>query len=159
MAYVTPGRVRAICIPDGGTSPAGDTVDKATPAGMSEVALGIAIDDAQTVVDAYIGQQVTVPLADPVPPLVETLTAWEAAYLGMLTFRRTKDLEKDDPFRLRHDWALSMLEKIASGAITIPGAGGVSADDPLVVNQYDGYMFLAEDFDLRTPDLPPHRFV
>lgn len=159
MAYVTPGRVRAICIPDGGASVAGSTVDKATPAGMSDASLNLAIDDAQAVVDGYIGSQVTVPLTGTVPALVETLTAWEAAYLGMLTFRRTKDLERDDPFRLRHEWALSMLEKIAAGAITIPGSGDDVADDPQVFNQYDGYMFLPEDFDLRPVDAPPHRFV
>ena len=153
MAYVTPADVRGVSSPDGGDTPS--TSDKATPAMMTDAQLALPIAQAQAVVDAYIAGVISEPIADPVPELVKTLVAFEAAYLAELTLRKTKDLEKDDPFRLRHDWVMVQLSKIATGEITLPGNDVSGLGGAEIYNQYEGSLWLPQDFDMR--EVPPVR--
>lgn len=145
--YVDPGRVRATCNPTGATQQ--DTTDKATPAGMTDEALDVAIGDAQAYVDARLAQAYSVPFDEPPPDLVAMLTAFQAAYLAVLTLRRTKDLEPNDPYRLRQQWVDATLDKLASGELVIPSDEETEEEGVSVVNLYDGHMWLPQDFDMR----------
>lgn len=151
--YVTPAQVRGVSVPDGGDTPSG--TDKATPASFTDDQLTPAIVQAQAIVDAYLARVVSVPYADgSVPTLVQTLTAFEAAYFAELTLRKTKDLEKDDPFRLRHDWVMTTLDKISKGDIVIPSPDVDETVTATAYDQYEGRLWLAQDFDMREVTRP-----
>jgi len=80
-----------------------------------------AIADADAEIDAYLGARFTVPLADPVPPLVGRLAADLARY-------RLQDDNPLDEVAARYRRAVDTLRELANGSAQLPLAGAGSGE-------------------------------
>jgi hypothetical protein len=103
-------------------TPGADGTDQTTAAHFADAQIEDAIKEADGNIDTYIYSKFGIP-QDPGDPNVAVypVRAWSrdiAAYLVTLTFRKSKDLEPDDPIRLRFLWVMGILEKIADGTLT-----------------------------------------
>jgi phage gp36-like protein len=99
----------------------GASEDMDTAASFADAQIEDAIKEADGVVDTYIYALFGIP-QDPNDATVAVypVRAWSrdiAAYLATLTFRKSKDMEVDDPVRLRYNYVIALLEKIASGEL------------------------------------------
>lgn len=113
-----------------------------------------AIKEADGNIDVYLGGKYSVPQdPDDVDVAVYPVRAWSrdiAAYLVTLTFRKSKDLQPDDPIRLRFLWVMDILEKIANGDLlpNLPPPVDPGVDGPqgaFVYNLYHGKLFTMAD--------------
>ena len=162
--YCTPSDVRAALTPGG--------VDDAqqTAASLPDWQILDAIDEAEGVVNGYFnGYDIIVEIHEEVDPddpnntvgftaAPDPVRRWTrniAAYLAALTFRKNKDLPKDDPIRLRYEATMGWLADVRSGKIIPPlpvvVGGGHKVE---IFNLYEGTLFGPEDFHLG-PD-PSH---
>lgn len=106
-------------------TPGADENDLTTAASLEDPQIQDAIKEADGTIDTYLSGKYGIPTdPDATPPdsvAVYPIRAWSrdiAAFLVTLTFRKSKDLEDNDPIRLRFNWVISVLEKIAEGDLT-----------------------------------------
>lgn len=137
------------------------TEDKSTAASLPNLQIDLAIQEADSIIDTYLG----VPSSHSVPrdPDDDTVAVtpvryWSrniAAYLATLTFRKGKDLGRDDPVRLRHDDTIALLAMIRDGKTANPLPDPVdpnaAAGDAVGMNLYKtdqpgGGLFSPSDF-------------
>lgn len=138
-------------------TPGGDSTDRSTAAGVDDITIQSAIDEADAVIDSYIGRQYAVPvLLDLDSGLTpQPIRAWSrniAAYNVTLVWRRNQSLAADNPVALRYTATMVALTAVRDGKATLQipdntgaGAGAGFAE---VVNQYTGSMFVTQDYDL-----------
>jgi phage gp36-like protein len=139
-------------------TPGADEADQTTAASFSDAQITDGIKEADGMIDTYLSGRFGIP-TDPTatPPnsvAVYPVRAWSrdiAAYLVTLTYRKSKDLQPDDPVRLRFLWVIGVLEKIAAGDLTPnlpqPPAlpDGYGPQGAFVYNQYHGKLFTMAD--------------
>lgn len=152
MAYSTAEQVRLL-LKGVDDSPATDydlTADK-----LSDAQIEADIVDADSEIDAALGDRYTVPFPTPIPPLVTSLSINIAAYLADLRFRGGKEHASElSPFYLRYRRSRQILNSISEGRGTIPGL----PDDALngggseVFNPYDGILFNTAHIWTRWPE-------
>lgn len=146
MAYVTPDEIRSIVARDA------EQYDS-TAASLANEQLEEAIDSATNEVEARLAGQYIVPFSPPpnTPPLIVEIVRDIAAWLADLTFRQDVDYTTgNEPMLLRYQRALDLLQRLETGALTLPGAD--TPDIPSSsgvgrpVNPYEGDMFTMCDF-------------
>lgn len=141
-------------------APIADWAKAATATSLTDEQISDAIEEAEGVVDNYIGRRYTVPLiefeeddpenpgnvfefvAAPVP--VRGITRNVAAFLIALTHYQNKDMPEDNPVRLRYGVALSQLLAIRDDKADLPGTFppvGNSGNGGEIFNLYEGTMF------------------
>ena len=129
--------------------------DGSTASGLQDEQIRDAINEADAVIDSHIGSVYTVPVAYDESPLdtvaVAPVRFWSrniAAYLATLTFKRNKDVGKDEPVRLRYDGTMALLVAIRDGKATVPSLpipGDEDGDGAQVFQLYDGELFTEAD--------------
>lgn len=128
-----------------------------------------AINEAETLIDAFVKARYTIENedveepTDPAddPPIMGTVSVapkpirlWTrtiAAYFATLTFREGKDLEERDPIQLRFITVMQLLTGVRNGTFDIPLPPIDPADVDAgveIVNIYEGDLFALEDFGL-----------
>lgn len=149
------------------TPSADSTDDGETAASLPDYQIEDAIEEAEGTLNAYILSRYTITttnieVENPEDPL-ETwifevapspIRGWTrdiAAYLAALTFRRNKDLEEDDPIRLRFDMVIGLLKDIRDGKVhlNLPIVEESVTDQGVhVENLYEGHLFDMADVGL-----------
>lgn len=144
--YSTVADLRATLNPTG-------EAQSGTGAVLADTELRDAIYRADAEVDAYLSGPYAVPLAAPVPSLVEQISTDIAAWDATLRYRRGVPLDPNDPVRLRGVEARKLLERISSGKIDLVGITGTvaTAGDAAVVNPYSAPFWSLESFGLSDP--------
>lgn len=117
-----------------------------TPADLDDEDLQDAADEASSVVDGYIDGPYDTEVDD-IPSTVVFWTRDIAAYLAALMWRGAKAPAANNPITLRYQHAMTMLEAVADGRITIVGPENAE-DQPTVVNQYNVVLIRPGEFDL-----------
>lgn len=136
-------------------TPGADEDDETTAASFADAQINDAIKEADGVIDTYIYALFGIPQdADNPDVAIYPVRAWSrdiAAYLATLTYRKSKDLQPEDPIRLRFMYVMDILEKIAAGILRPnlpqppeppPGYGPQGA---FVYNLYRGKLFHISD--------------
>lgn len=136
-------------------TPGADEADQTTAASFANAQIEDAIKEADGMIDTYLSGRFGIPTDPDVPTVaVYPVRAWSrdiAAYLATLTYRKSKDLQPDDPIRLRFLWVIDVLEKIAAGDLTpnLPQPetppDGYGPQGAFVYNQYSGKLFTMAD--------------
>lgn len=102
-------------------TPGGDENDQTTASSFEDAQLNDAIKEADGHIDTYLSAFFQVPQDPDLPDVaVYPVRAWSrdiAAYLATLTYRKSSDLDPDDPIRLRFRFVMDVLEKIADGKL------------------------------------------
>jgi phage gp36-like protein len=153
-------------------TPSADAEAKDTAASLPDWQIEDAISEAEGWVNTYILARYTIPSVEVsenppedvpdagilvsfvAPSPVRGWTRDIAAYLATLTFRKHKDLGKDDPVRLRYAMVVALLEAIRDGKSDLPSATFPPADVDStsqgvhVENLYEGKLFSPDDFGL-----------
>lgn len=138
--YSQPIDVRAVLSRDANTG------DFDSPAHYADDQLTDAIKRADARIDLHLRSRYTVPVATP-DDLLRDYSSVLAAYYLSLTQSNNQDVEANDPIRLRAAEIMGELKEILAGVILLPypleddGVG-----DVVVVNKYEGDMFLLEEF-------------
>jgi phage gp36-like protein len=160
--YSTVFEVRAAVSSSGGAEnpPSQET---GTAADLSNAQLTDAINEADSVIDSYIGGRYTTPVAsvnDAVPHPIDFWSRNIAAYLATLTKRGSQDFADTDPIARRYTATMLALTAVRDGKAVLPdpipeiltdtGSGGASG----VINTYEGDMFRLGDFGLETTWTP-----
>ena len=91
--------------------------DDGSTGGVNEPNVARAISDADAVIDGYLRSRYTVPLEAPVPAIIATISVDLAAL--NLAQRRYPD-KLSEAMSERRANAMRILERIASGTITLP---------------------------------------
>ena len=147
MPYAVPDDVRGVLAPD-------PQVSAGTPGELSDPVLAERIATAAAQVDAALSGRYRVPFVDgQVPALVRDITIAIASWLAALTYRKSVDIQPNDPLQLRYQWATGLLAQLGSGAADLPGA---TPDGPppaghrggVVIQPYGGEMFPLGSFGL-----------
>lgn len=136
-------------------TPGADDADLTTAASFSDAQIEDAIKEADGTIDTFVASKYGIPQDSGDPTVaIYPVRAWSrdiAAYLVTLTYRKSKDLQPDDPIRLRFNWVMGILEKIASGDL-IPNLpqpptppDGYGPQGAFVYNQYHGKLFTMAD--------------
>lgn len=150
-------------------TPGALATDKETAASFEDWQIADGIEEAEGIVNAHILARYTVPTGevevinpeDPdetwvwvvAPSPVRGWTRDIAAWLVTLTHRKSKDIEEDDPVRLRYQMSLDMLIAIRDRKASLPGSVFPPTDEDnvqgvYVQNLYEGNLFGLEDFNL-----------
>lgn len=138
--YATPDQLRVALTRD-------PQHPEGTAAELSDAALQQSIDAAQSQIDISLGGRYTVPF-DPVPSVIGPIAVAIAAWIADLGYRQSVDSSAGDPVAARHQWALTLLGKLAGGTGVIPAQASDTA--MFDVNPYTGVLFGPNDFDLDT---------
>jgi len=159
-------------------TPSADETDASTASSLPDWQIDDAIEEAEGIVDSYVSMRYTIPVSEieetnpedpgetwiwmvaPVP--IRGLTRDVAAYLSALTYRRSKDMEEDDPIRLRYAVALSLLTAIRDRTASLPPEfPPVDADDQgvYVANLYEGKLFDMHDVGLVPAGYDPQVYI
>lgn len=163
--YCTAGDVRAALTP-GGTEA---TDEQQSAASLPDWQIEDAILEAEGVINSYLtGYTLPVALIEFTEPNLEEppvdvvfnaapdpVRRWTrsiAAYLATLTFRIGRDIEEDDPVRLRYNMVLGLLQDVRAGLLVLdpdlfPPAVG-TGDGVAIYNLYEGTLFGPDDFNL-----------
>lgn len=154
MAYSTAAEVRLILV-GVNSSPATDYDLTANQLSDAQVEAEIANADSQ--IDAMIGGRYTVPFEVPVPPLIHNLSIDIAAYLSDLRFRGAKEYANElNPFYLRYQRALQLLNSVAMGDLDIPGGTDNGTDvvdgNSIAINPYEGTLMTTQNIFTRWPE-------
>lgn len=168
--FCTVHDVRWALIP-GGVDPVAANPRGETAASLEDWQITDAINEAEGIINSFVASRyiVTPFEVEEVNPANELETwvnmvapapirGWTrslAAWLATLTFHQSKDVEEDDPVRLRYDMVMKMLTAVKDGSIQLPlppngnedGSFGVYAE-----NIYDGKLFDLQDFGLGVGD-------
>lgn len=180
MSYSTVQMVRLALYPlsgsDDGTNP--PTTPSNTPADLENTQIQDAIDEADSLIDAYIGKYYATPVAPifdgsdedgTVGSIPHPIDYWSrniAAYNATLSYRQGLDFADTDPVARRYIATMAALTMISKGQATLQLPDNVSvnaatgAGQP--VNPYVGDLFDPNDWNLRPlntawpmwPDVP-----
>lgn len=142
-------------------TPGADASDQTTASILEDSQIQDAINEADSVILAYIGADYSVP-QDPNDTLVAVAPVrwWSrdiAGFLATLTYKRNKDVTTDDPVRLRYNMVMSMLTAIrdGKGSVDLPPADPDAGDgDVTVINLYTGDLWGPADFGLSAAGNP-----
>lgn len=150
-------------------TPGADPASNDTAAGFADWQIEDGILEAEGIVNAHILSRYGIPTGeveevnpdDPdevwvwvvAPSPVRGWTRDIAAWLVTLTHRKSKDIEEDDPVRLRYQMSLDMLVAIRDGKMFLPGSVFPPTEEPSnnsvhIENLYEGELFGPEDFGL-----------
>lgn len=126
-----------------------------TAADLPNATLIDAIAEADATIDEYLSAGYVTPVAsvdDAVPHPVDYWSRNIAAYLATLTYRKSKDLTDNDPIVRRYNTTMSALVAIRDrkAFVNLPENSVGSAGAGTALNQYEGQLFLADDFDVNT---------
>jgi len=136
--YTTAERVRHALAPEiDGADPEATPDQGTSAAALSDQKLDEFIAIAQRRVDLFVGQRYTLPLQDPVDPVLGDLATAVAAYEATLAFYGSTDIQDEDPVIRRYRDARGILGQIATGLVTIQVPEVVTLDDPVVYNRDD----------------------
>lgn len=147
MAYSTAELVRNALTPTGVGG---------TAAVLPDSQLVDAIEEADQLIDSYIGARYAVPVqpvSGATPPPVGSWSRDIAAYLATLTWRRSQDITDNDPVVRRYKMTLQALTDVRDGknSLPLPSSDGQTQDASgagPVINRYVGNLFTVRDFDL-----------
>lgn len=143
MGYTDPDSLRVLLTRD-------LAVPEGTAAELSDAALRVAIDTASSFIDASLASRYQVPFPDPAPALVIQLALAMAAYHADTMHRQSVDIDNNDPVLRRHNWAVGVLNSIATGDLDLPDTQPTSStpDGATPFDAYTGVLFTAQDFGL-----------
>lgn len=156
MSYSTPEMVRKALTPTSdGTQP---DPPSETGADLTDDQLQDAIDEADAVIDAYLGRYYQVPVANDsttnqTPHPVDFWSRNLAAYNATLVFRQSLDLDSNDPVVLRYQATMAALQAVANGTVGLQlpdnrsTNSATGAESPY--NPYAGDLFTPDDFNVR----------
>jgi Protein of unknown function (DUF1320) len=147
MAYSTPRDVRLIL--RGWTdSNLSDDPDY-TPTMLEDAQIEFAIEDADSQIDTVIRKVYNVPLSDPVPGIVHSLSTNMAAVISDSIWRGSREYGSElAPARLLWSRCARILDRIGSGLFPLYNVG--EGPDPVgnesvVINPYPGDILLDRD--------------
>lgn len=102
-----------------------------------------AIISADAQIDGVLRKRYELPLASPVPLLIQMLSRDIAAYNCNLIFAGSTPVESDSPIALRYDRARRILEDLKFNRIELDALEKVNAGEGLdsLFNDYDGPLF------------------
>lgn len=129
--------------------------------GLDEVQVEPLISQAEGIVDGYLRPTYTTPL-DPPTKLIVGLTVDIAAYLTVLTYRKSTHVDENDPARLRYAMAQQVLQDIAEGKISIDAPPTDFDKGVYAYDQYTGNLWGPEDFCLvqtAVPHYSPYHYT
>lgn len=137
MSYSTDTEVRIVLIGRRGED-RNETVNE-----LDADQIEFAIKDADGQIDLALGRRYELPLQEPIPNVINTISVNIAAYLSTLTFRGTTPVDGSDPTVLRYERARRLLEDIRSGRVELGALERAVGDDGLdsVFNQLDDPLF------------------
>lgn len=126
----------------------GGVSDSSTAASLTDPAITDAIDEADSIIDSYIGSRYGIP-QDPndATVAVKPVRYWSrdiAAFLATLTWKKGKDVGPDEPVRIRYTAVMNLLTAIRDGKATVnlpAPTGDQTGDEVWVENMYDGNLF------------------
>lgn len=136
-------------------TPVADVAVPDTATTFEDAQIEDAIKEADGNIDTYLGGKFSVSQDPDLPAVaIYPARAWSrdiAAYLVTLTYRKSKDLQPDDPIRLRFLWVMDILEKIANGDLLpnlpppVDPGPGLGPQGAFVYNLYHGKLFTMAD--------------
>ena len=89
--------------------------------------MAMCVRDAEAVINAKLGDLYTVPVAGS-PPVLETIATTMAVYDILIKFMTTAGSIKDHPWHKKYENMLIMLDKLASGDMTLINSAGTTID-------------------------------
>jgi phage gp36-like protein len=136
VSYTTVERVRRALAPEiEGDDPEATPDQGTSAAALSDPKLQEFVDAADRKVDLFVGQRYTLPLAEPVDPILEDLATAVAAYEATLAFYGSTDIQDDDPVIRRYKDARGILGQLSTGLLKLTTAEvPLGTDDPIVIN-------------------------
>lgn len=138
--YSDPQAVRAVLARDASTD------DWNTPATYPDDQIVDAIERADARIDMYLSSRYSTPVASPTP-ILRDFSSVLAAYYITLTQSNNQDVEGNDPIRLRATEIIAELKDIMNGVILLPlPTDETEPSDAVVLNKYEGDLFLLEEF-------------
>lgn len=160
MAYSTPAMVRQALVPTAdGSLPDPPTH---TAADLTNAQLQDAINEADAMIDGYIGGFYAVPVSAVNGATPHPLDYWSrnlAAYAATCTFRGSMDFADTDPVARRYRETVGALKDVSGGRLRLqlpqnvgPNAAAGAAPP---VNPYIGDLWTPDDFDI-TPNPPAY---
>lgn len=157
MSYSTPAMVRQALVPSSdGTQPTGSNLTH-TAADLSDAQLQDSINEADAMIDGYIGGVYTTPVAQVAgltPHPIDYLSRNIAAYNATLAFRGSMDFTDTDPVARRYRDSEAFLKGVGTNRISLPiprnvgGAGATTSVAP-AFNPYTGDLWTPDDFSIR----------
>lgn len=134
-------------------APGSSAVNPATAASLSEDQITSQINEADGVINAYIGVRYDIP-QDPsdLSVAVSPIRWWSrtiAAFLATLVYKQNKDVGPDEPIRLRYREVMGFLEDIRDGKMDLnlaESTATTSSGEVYVFNQYEGDLFSKDQF-------------
>lgn len=153
MSYSTPALVRQALVPTSdGSLPATPTN---TAADLTDAQLQNAIDEADAVIDGYLGNYYAVPVQPVNGATPNPLPFWSrniAAYVATLSYRGSQDFTDTDPIARRYKDTLAALQQVAMGKmkLSLPDnqTGNAAEGAGQVFNPYVGDLWTPDDFNL-----------
>lgn len=147
MAYSTVQDVRTVL--RGFSDPHMEDDPDYTPAMLGDAQIEWAIRDADAQIDGVLRRIYAVPLPDPVPDIVVTLSVDMAAVLSDAIWRGSREYSSElAPARVMWTRCMRILDSIGKGAIQIYNVG--EGPDPvgneaIVINVYEDDILLDRD--------------
>lgn len=147
MAYSTPRDVRLIL--RGWADPHMSDDPDYTPAMLDDAQIEYAIVDASAQINAVIRKIYAVPLPDPIPDIIHTLSTDMAAVLSDNIWRGSREYAGElSPPRITWDRCNRILNNIGTGALPLYNAGEGPVpvgNESVVINPYPGDILLDTD--------------
>lgn len=155
MSYSTPAMVRQALVPSSdGSTPNTPTN---TAADLSDVQLQDAINEADAMIDGYIGRFYATPVAEVVvsgeiPHPIDYWSRNIASYNATLAYRKSQDFADTDPVARRYVATMDALKAVAAGTVglNLPdnrSTSGATGAGP-AINPYRGDLWTTDDFSL-----------
>lgn len=143
MPYSTKEQVRELLR---GLDSTGDQYDS-TPDDLTDTQIEYEITNADNQIDLSLRRVYPLPLPEPIPAVINTLSIDIAASLSDMTYRGSREYQSElSPFRLRYERALLLLERIAEGTYPLYNDGeGPESGGAIVINPYPGDVLLTKE--------------
>jgi phage gp36-like protein len=120
-----------------------------TPAMLGDAQIEWAIRDADSQIDSVVRRIYAVPLPDPVPDIIVSLSTDMAAVLSDNMWRGSREYATElSPARLLWDRCTRILNSVGSGAFPLYNVGegpDQVGNESIVINPYDGDILLDRD--------------
>lgn len=147
MAYSTVQEVRLIL--RGWSDPHMSDDPDYTPAMLDDAQIEYAIQDADSQIDAVLRRIYALPLPDPIPDLIHTLSTDMAAVIADSIWRGSREYASElAPARILWGRCARFLDRIGSGALQLYNAGEGPeqvGNEAVVINPYPGDILLDTD--------------